>query len=94
MIGFYLSAKWLPFRRACEGAMIDHAVSEIYVDRHREAVLLMGASNAFNSLNMALLPKNVYHLSRASKLSSKIKKLKVFVSKRKNLTDVPARGRR
>ena len=50
--------------------VIDHAVSKMYKDGDCEAVLLMNASSPFNNLNRALLPKNMYHLSRASKATS------------------------
>ena len=76
MIGYDWSANWRPFR--IEGMkvlqdgtnVIDHAVSKMCEDGDCEAVLLMSASSAFNNINRALLPKNVYHLSRASRAAS------------------------
>ena len=50
--------------------VIDHAVNKMYKDGDCEAVLLLNASSAFNNLNRALLPKNMYHLSRASRAAS------------------------
>ena len=44
----------------CEAAV--HAMREIFADQITEGILLVGASNAFNSLNCHATLLNMFHL--------------------------------